>query len=83
MKPVLNTVPNFAIIYPPGTKLKWVTARGLRPLSEEVIVKGWRGGCEGCSDCDGIQYIVSDESLRCHYRKSESMYGLCYWEEVK
>lgn len=81
MKPVSNTVPPYEIVYPIGSRLKWTNENGT-DCGDEITVKGYSRGCSECSDCDGIFYVDSTGQDRCHYRKSESRFGLRYWKRV-
>jgi len=84
MRAVPNKVPNFAKVWPIGTKIKWVLLK--RPdLPEEThIVAGYAHCPTNCGDCDGRQYLIeTDEYGRCHYRRPGSSYGLGYWEKIE
>jgi len=83
MKPVPNTTPKYCTIWPVGTKLRWIQ-RGMTVRGCDTIVLEYLQGtqCRGCEDCDGLRFKTPDGTWRCHYRKSESQHGLCYWEKV-
>ena len=81
MRPVENTAPAYTIIWPNGTKLQWMNKNRITE-GEIIVVTGHSSGCRGCRDCDGVQYLDSHNSPRCHYRSPESIFGLCYWRKV-
>ncbi len=66
-------------IYPVGTKLRWVQED--RPILVRIVVVGY-GGCADsqCDDCDKKSYIDERGTNRCHFRRSDSSFGQCYWE---
>jgi hypothetical protein len=81
MKPVPNTIPEYAILHPIGARLRW---RGPEKVWEEevITVTAYTRGCSECGDCDGQRYVDEGGHTRCHYRNEKYSYGLRWWERI-
>lgn len=75
-----DTAPAYAIrIYPIGTRLQW--RQPDRPITVHIIVTGYALCTDSsCNDCDKDRYIDEVQCQRCHFRRPDSKFGLCYWE---
>jgi hypothetical protein len=83
MRPVKNEVPSYTILWPIGTRIRWVFDGRPDGGTEVGIVSGY-DTCYStdCDDCDHRTYrLEGAASSRCHYRKPNSVFGLGYWKK--